>query len=171
MSTSGPASCHYGEALLGELAVLTEQGHTAVVKVHPRLRDERSAGRRWILLADRFASERLHIIGRSDDWAPYLAASDLAVADNTSLTTTYAALGRQIIPVALPARSILPGSFDHWLLENRRPLRVSTGLPKVMEMADEQYRVDGAPLDFAHKGQARESFRKGICRLAKVSGF
>lgn len=50
----------------------------------------------------------LVVCGPYDDWAPYLAAADLAVVDHSSLGLYYAMLGRPLATIPVPTRLVNP---------------------------------------------------------------
>jgi hypothetical protein len=109
VSTFGPhgllATCGLG--LVDEL--LAWPGARALLTVHPHLWTGRHDHRAGLgaALAPR-AARGLLVCGPGQDWAPFLAAADVAVIDHSSLGLYFALLARPTVAVPVPAGVVNP---------------------------------------------------------------
>lgn len=95
-----------GTQLLGQMDKIA--GHfTVFISAHPRCRLDREVS----ILLDRIQSSSIITVPTGpDSWRDYLAASDLAVSDRTSLSLYFALLNKPLAYIPIIDSSVLPES-------------------------------------------------------------
>lgn len=173
MSTWGDAGLvhRYGAELLPACRRISEEGDFAfAITMHNNLWHGRSgAVSPWADLVRSHRSRHVHLIEPGEDFAPYLAASDAAVTDHTSLAMLYSILKQPMIPVAVPVDLLVEGTFSRWLQQNRRPLRTAGGLLSALSRLDE-YAIEDAPVVVDHPGEARARTRSVLESVLNLAG-
>ena len=61
-------------------------------------------------LLDQEGKPGITVIHHDEDWAPYMMASDMVITDHTSLSMTYALLGKPMLFVAVPGTTLIEGN-------------------------------------------------------------
>ncbi len=168
MSTWGPHGLMstLGEPLIREIQRLVEEADFAfVLTMHQNMWDASRCGTsRWADLLDDAESEFIRVLRPGEGNAVLLGACHMALSDHTSLAMTFSSLRRPIIPVAVPAEIVGEGTFAHWLLSNRKPVREMGELRGALAAANTMYALDGAPIVVDHLGQSAALVRDALGR-------
>ncbi len=69
------------------------------------------------------------------DWAPYLIASDMAIADHTSLAIYFSLLQKPMLMVRVPGAALAEGAPSHELLAHLPCLRNTTDIKEELQAA------------------------------------
>jgi hypothetical protein len=169
MSTWGPHALipTFGLELLPALARLVEEGrHAVVVTMHPNLWDKRRSGTdRWQKLVEAHRGRHFRVLSAEEDWAPWLAISDLAITDHTSLAAAYGVLNKPLIPVDVPLSIVGSETFASWLLNEHPHLTTAADLRSFLETAESGRTNDARPKPVDHLGEARARTRLIVLRV------
>jgi len=113
-STWGPQSImeRWGPQLLKEALRLQQQSPLRfIASTHPlHWSGRRVAGQPCGEYLLSLEPQGLVVVRPQDDWAISMIASDLVITDNTSLSATYCQLGKPLIFIDLPTKTIPPES-------------------------------------------------------------
>jgi CDP-glycerol glycerophosphotransferase (TagB/SpsB family) len=153
----------FGRELLSTARQLANQGeHSFVFTMHHNLWDASRAGTSdWANLLREHQGPNLHVVGPGEDYTRYLAASDAAVSDHTSLAMIYSVLERPIIPVSVPREILVPGSFSDWLMSHRATVGSGDELRRALANPKD-YDLEGAPRVIDFVGECRSRTRAAI---------
>ncbi|HET7584814.1 MAG TPA: hypothetical protein VFK13_07905 [Gemmatimonadaceae bacterium] len=126
MSTWGPFGLleQHATWLLPALADLAQQGRIEVVlSAHPNIWAGRRATRNWTDVLHSFgAADRVRVLSPEDDWTVHFARCNIAITDHTSLSASFAATGRPLLPVHVVPEQIGEGTFFEALIRTVPPL-------------------------------------------------
>jgi hypothetical protein len=164
-STWGPLSLIHkmGRQLVQEAMGLADQ-YQFIVSVHQQVWVERApASRDLCCWLKEMSSASIRVISPFDDWIPWLAASDIAIVDHTSLGLYFAHLRRPIIHFAADEKCSIPGWPAYRIREFAPRLRVPGELAGLLGQVSEDYpygELDRLNADtVAHTGRGRQLLR------------
>ena len=175
LSTWGPHCLWHtvGDALLQEADKL-HADFKFVLSAHPHeFRPKPNGERVWGEYLRLQRSRGFVVREPSEDWIPYMVASDIVVSDYTNLVQSAALLEKRIILTPVPDQYIWKDSIT-WqirefapIMENARELR------RYLIAAQEDYSVEKlrqlARLVHPHPGEAADRIRKEIYTLLGIA--
>ena len=170
-STWGPHSLmeRFGPQLVAEARKLGDK-YRFVFSAHPLQWGGKPAHMRQFLLDQQSAGTPLR--RPEEDFAPYMIASDLAVSDFTSLTVTYALLGKPLILIPIDD-ALLVEHLPAWQLVHTCPvLRAPDELDGAITSALADYPFEQMEQITrqvnSYPGQAAERIRNEVYRLLQL---
>ena len=121
-----------------------EHGWEFILQTHPNhwtgpWAEEHPYGK---LLLEQEGKPGITVIHHDEDWAPYMVASDMVITDHTSLSMTYALLGKPMLFVAVPGTTLIEGNPGE---------RLARILPKLSDPGSLVADIDRAMRDFPHE--------------------
>lgn len=175
-STWGPTSLMetVGKALIEQAAALqNDSRYRFILSTHPHHWDgtgsvDTSYGR----YLSQQAQRGFHVIRPQDDWRPYMAASDMAITDHTSLSVTYALLGNPMLFVANDAAGVIESMPVGQLMSFLPCLKGPDHLSQQIEAAIQQFPKERlaalAKQINAHPGEAAQRVRNETYQLLNL---
>ena len=145
MSTWGEHSVfhRYGDALIDEMKELLSENYRFILSAHPIEYKPREDGKRvWGEYLRELTKEGFDYRDCSDDWPPYMAASDILLTDHTSLALFGAVLSKPAIYTDFPDELIVEGSYT-WKFRELSPIfKEADQLRDCLERAAKSYPTD-----------------------------
>ncbi len=172
-STWGPTSLleTVGKDLIEQAATLQNNSrYRFILSTHPHHWDgtgsvDTSYGR----YLSQQTQRGFHVIHPQDDWGPYMIASDIAITDHTSLSVTYALLGKPMLCVANDAAGVLKSMPVGQLMDFLPRLQSPDHLAQQIETAVKQFPKERlaalAKQINAHPGEAAQRVQKEAFQL------
>ncbi len=177
MSTWGSSSLmeRFGPAYCEEAKRLMDAGkYKFIISTHPNLWIKRYAVRQpWGAYLINQKSRGFVVIEPSDDWERYLIASDLAVSDHTSLSLTYATLGKPLVYVPIEQSESPENSMISRLVKISPRLEAPDQLEHIVQSALREYPLDKLKhiaLDIcAYPGQSANRIRQETYQVLNLA--
>jgi len=172
MSTWGPHGLlpRIGRDLLAQIKRPAFAGYHFVLTMHPNLW---SGPRSHTQLRDAVLDAEggnLTVIRPEDDWAPYLASSDVCVTDHTSLAATFAILERPIVAFDVEDGVVGDDTFAALVLRHQPRLGAANELEFRLAVAVSQQGLappvaDAARRLVSHRHEAADMTRASLWSL------